>query len=306
MTSTDRIEQVRASAFALKGWLRLVPWVIPRRKTLLIQPAPAAGQHQASRLLVLLHGCRQNADEFAVAAGVHQFVAEHGWAVLMLDQARGANLYRCWNWFDKRVLRGGGEVAIVVKATNKVAQRLNIEPSDTAIAGMSSGAALAAAVCAHHPRRFAVALFHSGLPYGASSKPSAAMKAIQNGPQRDVTTLVAATDNSYAAMVVHGTDDDVVNPVHADELIRQALAQSGQLPAGEALNAPDGSIERTSEGRRVTQRRWGRHRQMLIQGLTHAWISTHAGEAPFFSSTGPDTLALLKEHFDETARAGRR
>ncbi|MGC1440228.1 MAG: PHB depolymerase family esterase [Burkholderiaceae bacterium] len=298
-------EVSRGGTFALRGWLRLAPWVAPRRKTLLITPASTSGEAvRPTRLLVLLHGCRQNAADFARAAGVHEFVAEHHWAVLLPDQSRMANMYRCWNWFDKRVMRGGGEVAIVAKATEKARRMLGIEAAQTAIAGMSSGAALAAAVCAHHPARYRLALFHSGLAYGASAKPSSAMQAISSGPQRDVSLLVKPDSGSYAAVVIHGVDDAVVNPLHADELMRQAMVQSGHLPPGSALGAPDSTVERTIDGRRTTIRRWARHRQIMIQGLDHAWVSSNANDAPFFSSKGSDTLGLLQVFFEQANATG--
>lgn len=287
-------EQVSRSLFARDGALNLVPLVRPLRTAELL--VPPASTRPNGHLLVLLHGCRQHARHFAVDTGAHALCVQKGWHVLLPNQVRLANIYRCWNWFDRSVYKGGGEVAIVTRGIEEICAEYSLDPGKVSIAGMSSGAGLAAAICAHHPTRFNAALLHSGVAYGAAASAFRAKQAIREGPQRDTTTLVEPSDGP-ASMVVHGALDNVVVPAHADELMRQMLALSGDLAPGAALPdvpvATDQSVQRFMP----RTRRYGVHQQVMIDNLAHAW-SGGSRKARYFEPEAPDALAMFERFVD--------
>src|SRR6266542_6733895 len=68
-----------------------------RRDYKLYMP-PAAGE-RALPLIVMLHGCTQNADDFAAGTAMNELARAHGFFVLYPEQSPQANPQRCWNWF---------------------------------------------------------------------------------------------------------------------------------------------------------------------------------------------------------------
>ena len=284
------VQVTAGTAYDRGGRLDLAPWLPPSRKTLLIRPSRAP-ESEESKLLLLLHGCRQSTDDFARGAAITEFAERHGWTVLMLSQSRRANWHRCWNWFDPATLRGKGEVAIALNALNEISASTKIGAAQTYVAGLSSGAALGAAMCACYPERFAGAMLHSGVPFGASKSPLDARRLLKTGPARDVTTMVSEGDY-VPTLVVHGANDEVVVPVHADEIIRQSLTQSGGIAAGDPLPTPDHSATNPHPGHLARLDDFGPHRRILIEGLGHAWSGGADGEA-YFDPAGPSALELM-------------
>src|SRR5262245_64846720 len=49
-------------------------------------------------LVVMLHGCNQNADDFAVGTRMNQLARRMGFIVAFPEQAVAAHASRCWNW----------------------------------------------------------------------------------------------------------------------------------------------------------------------------------------------------------------
>ena len=105
------------AAFAWRGWLSTA-WVWPRRRYRFHIPA-GASRFRAMPLIVLLHGCRQSADEIARGTRIEALADRLGAYVLMPEQSERANPYRCWNWFDPVTAAGRGEAAIVLAAMTK-------------------------------------------------------------------------------------------------------------------------------------------------------------------------------------------
>ncbi len=288
-------------AGAPDGRLRSMPWVTPSREYLLLAPARPS---PIKRLLVLLHGCGQTPAQFAAATGVSQLVERGDWLVLMPAQSRAANGDGCWNWFDSRTAAGAGEAAIVLAAIEQVAQRHDIDADNTFIAGISSGAALAAAIAANAPHRFAAAAFHSGIAMGATTSALRARRVMQKGPDRDVTEGLPAMSR-LPALVIHGMADKVVAPCHADELMRQMLAINGRQAPGAALPAPTRTETSGTPNRTLLTRHWGEHRQIMIRGLSHAW-SGGSGAWPGTDPDGPNAIDLMAGFFMEHDRLPAR
>ena len=79
-------------------------------------------------LIVMLHGCTQNADDFAVGAGMNRLAEQHGCVVAYPNQVIKANHMNCWNWFDPRdQTRDRGEPRIIAGITRALIAELNID-----------------------------------------------------------------------------------------------------------------------------------------------------------------------------------
>ena len=117
-------------------------------------------------LMVMLHGCGQDAKSFAQSTRMNRIAARERFMVLYPEQDRLANAQGCWNWFDTRsgprVWRSG---------THHEGHRpgLPVVPVDrtrVAVAGLSAGASMAALLVTRHPGRFKAVMMHSGIPPG--------------------------------------------------------------------------------------------------------------------------------------------
>jgi poly(3-hydroxybutyrate) depolymerase len=291
------IIESEGQASASNGRLTLVPWIRPSRHYLLLAPGQP---RQPLKLLVCLHGCRQDSAGFASASRFRRWTEGGDWMVLLPSQTRLANLDGCWNWFDSRTIAGDGETAIVSAMIDEIRRAHGIDARHTYLAGMSSGAALAAALAVHSPSEFTAAAFHSGVPFAATDSALRARSVLRDGPRGDVTLNLPSTGR-LPAIIVHGLDDKAVNERHARELMRQMLTLNGQLAPGEPLPAPHDESMQVIGQRRTRLSAFDEHRLVLVEGLGHAW-SGGDPDWPYNDPLGPDATAMMRAFFEGVSR----
>lgn len=105
-------------------------------------------------LLVMLHGCGQDARSFAASTRMNRVAARERFFVLYPEQDRLANAQGCWNWFDTDGGRADGDAALIMKAIDQVCLMYPVDPTRIAVAGLSAGASMAALLVTRHPERF--------------------------------------------------------------------------------------------------------------------------------------------------------
>lgn len=238
-------------------------------------------------LLVMLHGCGQDAAGLARSARMNRVAAREGFLVLYPEQSRVANPQRCWNWFDTESGRAQAEAALILAAIDQVALIYPADRERVAVAGLSAGAGMAALLATTYPARFRAVAMHSGVPPGLAGTANAALRAMRG--KAPAAKVEGGTDWP-PLLVIQGSKDRVVAPANAFEAVRQWALAAG---------APSVRSRTVQRGKRLPMQVVDFQRGKTvaatlveIDGLAHAWSGGAAKEA-FSDPTGPDASAMI-------------
>lgn len=288
------------------------PWLLlpPERNYRLYVPAHASDT-RALPLVVMVHGCKETADEFARGTRMNALAEREGFAVLYPDQASFANIRRCWNWFEPNTAAGFGECAIILEMIHAAFTLTALDPRRVYVAGMSSGAALAGLLAYHHPERFAAVALHSGLPPMNPPSAAAALSAMEHGVRVNAEMLATTYWNLHKVLpppllVVHGDADSRVTEKNATSMTRLWEKLFESAAQGKPLLREDKATPSAHGARAYSQIDWlneGRIviRGVRIHGLAHAWSG---GDSTFAynDEKGPDATAMIWRFFERQAR----
>ncbi len=260
---------------------------------------PAKGAGTPRPLLLMLHGCTQNPDDFAAGTRMNALAREHGFLVLYPAQTQHANSSKCWNWFkSQHQQRDHGEPALLAALTRSIVEAQSADPARVYAAGLSAGGAMADILGRTHPDLFAAIGVHSGLPSGAASDLMSAMSAMKQG-----ATAPATGAQTTPAIVFHGDADTTVHRRNGEQVVAAALA--GQLGVAPF---PSESGGRSSQGRAFTRRVYtdaqGRPaiEHWLLHGAGHAWAGG-SNQGSYTDPAGPDASAEMLRFFLAHTRA---
>ena len=102
--------------------------------------------------------------------------------VVYPEQPIRANLFRCWNWFDrKHQSRGAGEPSILAAIIEDVRSRHHVDPERVYVAGISAGGAMAILLGATYADLISGIGAVAGLEFKAAIGLSAGLSAMKHG-----------------------------------------------------------------------------------------------------------------------------
>jgi len=251
---------------------------------------PSGYTGQALPLVVMLHGCTQDPDDFAAGTQMNALAEEQTFLVAYPAQAQSAHMQRCWNWYAAGdQAREGGEPELIAGIARTVMAEFSADPTRVYAAGLSAGGAAAAILAATYPDLFAAVGIHSGLACGAARDLPGALAAMkgQAGPTR-------TNRQAVPTIVFHGDGDRTVHPANGDQVMEQAGAAPGLTETVTHDTSPGGiaytrTVRSDAAGRPIQE-------QWLLHGAGHAW----SGGSPTGSYTeprGPDASRAMLRFF---------
>jgi poly(hydroxyalkanoate) depolymerase family esterase len=226
-------------------------------------------------LVVVLHGCRQDAASFAADAGWIAIAQQFRLALLLPEQTYENNKGRCFNWFrPDDVRRGSGEVMSIRQMIRHATTRFGSDPKQIFVAGFSAGGGMAAALLAAYPAVFAAGGIVAGMPAGCAKSQMGAMLHMR---QADLfrTRMALANDvrkvtcsesrKSWPRLSIwQGERDRTVDPGNAEALAAQWSELHGFGPVPTSDHATLG----------VRRRIWSRPNRFPSVDL---WTLKHQG-----------------------------
>ncbi len=291
----------------------LVQLTSGRRPYLLYLPK---SYNAAKRLpmVVMLHGCRQDAGTFAHVTRMNGIADRENFLVLYPEQRRLANSLRCWNWFSRSAQTGAGEAAILADMIRSIADEYGVDTERVYVAGLSAGAAMANNLAVCHADLFAACALHSGVAFAAATSSHEAIKAMRDGARHEAhetgkRAFIQSRGKTEAipALVIQGDADEVVNPVNARQLAAQ-FAVLNELLAEHSRSQSGAPREKITNNRNSSTYpyettdvfRGGQVliRKILVSGLGHAW-SGGAGDYQYSDPRGPNASELICDFFAE-------
>ena len=256
-------------------------------------PPDAAGR--SLPLLVMLHGCTQNPDDFAAGTSMNDVALTHGFFVLYPAQSQRVNPQRCWNWFKHtHQRRDHGEPALLAGLTRSMTEQYAIDADRVYIAGLSAGGAMAAILADTYPDVYAAAGIHSGLAAGAASDLPSALAAMKGGGIAHRTR-----GNNVPVIVFHGDADTVVHPSNSEQVVAASIS-AGTVRTSEHIPHKAGGrpctrhVHRAHDGLIVAEH-W------IVHGAPHAW-SGGSVRGSYTDGKGPDASVEMVRFFAEHPR----
>ena len=251
---------------------------------------PSCYHGQSLPLIVMLHGCTQNPDDFAAGTGANALAEKNECFIVYPAQTSSANQSKCWNWFKKADQEHGqGEPAMIAGLTQEVMNTYNIDKKKVYIAGLSAGGAMALIMATTYSDLYAAAGVHSGLPYKAAQDVTSALTIMKSGktPNR-----IPTTEKMIPLIIFHGDRDTTVHPLHGENIVMQSntrdkeiLIENGSVPNG----YPYTRTLYHDKGN-VTIEYW------LIHGAGHAWSGGNS-KGSYTDIKGPNATKEMIRFF---------
>jgi len=251
----------------------------------------------------MLHGCTQNAVDFAAGTRMNMFAEGKTLLVAYPEQISSANNSKCWNWFQPAdQQRGMGEPSLIAGITQQIMNSYYVDTNRVYVAGMSAGGAMAVIISVTYRYLYAAVGVHSGLAYRAAHDVRSGFAAMRQGSGKSARQL-----NTVIPLIVfHGDRDTTVSPVNADHLLDQWLRATnygqggsvgstkvirGQVISGRAYTR---SIYHDTGGHAIAEK-W------LVHQAGHVW-SGGSTDGSFTDPRGPDASSELLRFFAEQSR----
>lgn len=260
------------------------------RRYRLFKP-PGVRRTERLPLVVMLHGCGQDAEALAASSQMNRVAVRERFLVLYPEQDRLSNAQGCWNWYDTRSGQAQREADTLNATIDQVCLKQAVDPDRIALAGLSAGAGMAALLATRRPARFRAIAMHSGIAPGVAHSQATALSAMLGRRAAAVPLApLAAGMHLPALLVIQGRADPVVAPANGAEAARLWATREGAQPGAPRTVQRGARYAATITDYRTR----GRLVATLceVDGLGHAW-SGGAADRAYSDPKGPDASRMI-------------
>lgn len=215
MAATDVFESGRYSGiFGTRNYKVYIPKNLAKNKK-----AP---------VVVMIHGCEQNAEEFANGTRIARWADKEKFIVLLPEQNVSYNPYKCWNWVLPVNNARTGETQVIVEMLDAVLEKYNGDKDKVFAAGMSSGASMVNILGNCYPERFKALGSHDGTQFYSTSTGMDFADVVLHGAStppyvaarlgNSCSSFVSGRPNKMPIIIFHGMSSPLMSPAHAFQI----------------------------------------------------------------------------------------
>jgi poly(hydroxyalkanoate) depolymerase family esterase len=207
-------------------------------------------------LVVVLHGCTQNAAGYDRGSGWSRLADKNGFVLLFPEQQRANNPGLCFNWFTAiDTQRGMGEAASIRAMIEAMDAVHPIQRRRIFVTGLSAGGAMASVRLATYPELFAGGAIIAGIAYGCASGVAQAFDCMSGRAREDSDELGRKVRRASPhkgpwphISVWQGSADATVAPSNADAIVLQWAHLHGLPPKPSRTETVEGYPRRVWQG----------------------------------------------------------
>ncbi|NUT33670.1 MAG: PHB depolymerase family esterase [Hamadaea sp.] len=212
------------------------------------------GLPASAPLVVLLHGCTQDATGYFTNSGWRKYADQWKFALVLPQQSTSNNSSKCFNWFqtsDNK--RGQGEAASIRAMVSYAVSTYGTDASRVYVSGLSAGGVMTSVMLAAYPDVFAAGSVVAGIPYGCANSLSEASTCQYSPPTKTAQQWGDLARAGYAGYsgryprvaIWHGASDGTVVPKNATNSrdqwtnvrgVSQTPTSTGSLTGGTSLS----------------------------------------------------------------------
>lgn len=269
-------------------------------------------------VVVMLHGCQQNADDFAKGSRITKWADKEKFIVLLPEQNLAYNPFKCWNWIIPSNNSRFGESEVIVSMVDQVIEKYNGDKERVFAAGMSAGASMVNILGNCYPERFKALGSHDGTQYYSSYYGLDFAEVVLSGASVPAhvsaftgyacASMVKERPKKMPIIIFHGMKSPLMSPMHAFQVESEFKIFNDLLDNGIRDNSYflDKNVENVAEGDRYGYNKYSVIDQdndvlierYMINDLGHGW-SGGMPNMPYNDPKGPDATALIIKFFKQ-------
>lgn len=269
-------------------------------------------------IIMLLHGCEQNAADFAKGTHIIDWAEKKKFIVLLPEQNQAFNPYKCWNWVLPVNNTRTGEPQVVITMLDEVIRKYHGDANRVFAAGMSAGAAMVNILGNCYPERFKALASHDGAQYYATATGLDYSDVVLYGASV-ASPIAAETGNICSSLVpnrpkqmpiiiFHGMSGPLMSPAHAFQVEAEFKIFNDLLDNG--VRDTSYYLEKSVTFVPATKTVYGYNKFVLINqnheplieryminDLSHSW-SGGEKDMSYNDPKGPDATGFIMTFFD--------
>lgn len=276
-----------------------------------------AGLSQTKKpaVVMMIHGCEQNADVFAAGTRITKWADKEKFIVLLPEQNPEYNPYKCWNWVLPVNNSQYGETQVLVEMLDKVLLKYNGDADRVYAAGMSSGASMVNILGNCYPKRFKALASHDGTQFYATKTGmdfadvvlyGASVPAPTAAEYGYVCSAYSKRPKQMPIIIFHGMNSPLMSPAHAyqienefkifNDLLDNGTRDTSYFLSKDVVFFPGKNTYGYNRYSMINKAKEVLIVRYMINDLAHSW-SGGDGKYPYNDPKGPDATALIIDFF---------